>query len=122
MSIKYWVELSPTEQEIKGFYNSDVHDESTLPSSLVEITKEEWQYALDINATHVQNNVFVRLTIQPTAAELLERAIRDRKTAYEEEADPLFMEWQFDMTPASEQIWRNKVNEIKQRIPLPQGN
>jgi hypothetical protein len=41
-----------------------------------------------------------------------------RKAAYAAESDPLYMEWQFDKAPESEQIWRDKVLEIKERYPL----
>ncbi len=43
-----------------------------------------------------------------------------RKTAYARESDPLYMEWQFDNVSESEQIWRDKVAEIKTRYPLPE--
>lgn len=43
----------------------------------------------------------------------------ERRRAYKEESDPLFMEWQFDGTPESESKWRDKVSEIKVRIPFP---
>ncbi|MCG9685129.1 hypothetical protein L1D31_21645 [Vibrio sp. Isolate23] len=42
-----------------------------------------------------------------------------RQKAYKEESDPLYMEWQYDQTPESEQAWRDKVVEIKARYPLP---
>lgn len=42
-----------------------------------------------------------------------------RQVAYREESDSLFLEWQYDQTPESEQLWRNKVAEIKARYPLP---
>lgn len=42
-----------------------------------------------------------------------------RAAAYREEADPLYIEWQYDQEPAQEQIWRDKVLEIKQRFPKP---
>ncbi len=41
-----------------------------------------------------------------------------RAATYREESDPLYMEWQYDQTPESEAIWRNKVLEIKHRYPL----
>jgi len=41
-----------------------------------------------------------------------------RKITYARESDPLYMEWQFDKTPESEQAWRDKVAEIKARYPL----
>lgn len=41
-----------------------------------------------------------------------------RRAAYFAESDPLYMEWQFDQTPETEQAWRAKVEEIKTRIPL----
>jgi hypothetical protein len=45
--------------------------------------------------------------------------LRLRKKAYIAESDPLYMEWQYDNTPESEQAWRDKVAEIKARYPLP---
>lgn len=41
-----------------------------------------------------------------------------RQHAYEAESDPLFMEWQFDKTAATEKAWRDKVAEIKARYPM----
>lgn len=41
-----------------------------------------------------------------------------RQRAYEAESDPLFMEWQFDKTAATEKAWRDKVAEIKARYPM----
>jgi hypothetical protein len=35
------------------------------------------------------------------------------------EADPLFLEWQYDETPEKEKAWRDKVAEIKALYPLP---
>nr|WP_330149735.1 hypothetical protein [Shewanella xiamenensis] len=48
----------------------------------------------------------------------LSQNIEKRKAAYREESDPLYMEWQYDLTPVSEQAWREKVLEIKQRYPI----
>lgn len=48
-----------------------------------------------------------------------QRVVQLRKAAYLSESDPLYMEWQFDKTPASEKAWRDKVAEIKARYPLP---
>lgn len=42
-----------------------------------------------------------------------------RKERYKAESDPLYMEWQFDGTPVSEQKWRDKVEQIKIELPLP---
>ena len=43
-----------------------------------------------------------------------------RRLAYVAESDPLFVEWQYDQTEASEKVWRDKVAEIKHRFPLPE--
>lgn len=45
--------------------------------------------------------------------------VEKRHAAYREEADPLYIEWQYDQEPEQEQIWRDKVLEIKQRFPKP---
>ena len=42
-----------------------------------------------------------------------------RESIYRKESDPLYMEAQFDGTPESLQIWRDKVTEIKARYPAP---
>ena len=44
--------------------------------------------------------------------------IKRRKQDYVSISDPLYMEWQFDQTLESEQIWRDMVLEIKSRYPL----
>ncbi|PHN66520.1 MULTISPECIES: hypothetical protein [Pseudomonas] len=43
----------------------------------------------------------------------------NRRLAYRADADPLYMEWQYDQTEAKEKAWRAKVAEIKVRYPLP---
>ncbi|WP_411569035.1 hypothetical protein [Shewanella sp. SM95] len=48
----------------------------------------------------------------------LSQNIERRKEAYIKESDPLFIEWQYDKTPNSEQVWRDKVLEIKARYPI----
>ena len=45
-------------------------------------------------------------------------AIAKRRAAYTQESDPLFLEWQYDKTPATEAKWRSKVLEIKSRYPV----
>ena len=45
--------------------------------------------------------------------------VEKRHAAYREEADPLYIEWQYDQDPDQEQVWRDKVLEIKQRFPKP---
>ena len=45
--------------------------------------------------------------------------VEKRHAAYREEADPLYIEWQYDQEPEQDQIWRDKVAEIKQRFPKP---
>ena len=44
-----------------------------------------------------------------------------RQRAYVAESDPLFLEWQYDKTPESEQVWRDKVAEIKLCYPVARG-
>ena len=44
-----------------------------------------------------------------------------RRRRYETESDPLYLEWQYDKTQESEQVWRDKVAEIKLRYPVARG-
>ncbi|KJZ03527.1 hypothetical protein [Pseudoalteromonas piscicida] len=48
-----------------------------------------------------------------------EEALQYRKLSYVQESDPLYMEWQYDQTPESKQVWMDRVAEIKARYPLP---
>lgn len=41
-----------------------------------------------------------------------------RRAAYASESDPLYIESQFDASPETEQAWRDKVQEIKDRYPF----
>lgn len=50
----------------------------------------------------------------------LEGIVSARRTLYMTEADPLFLEWQYDETPEKEKAWRDKVAEIKALYPLPE--
>ncbi len=112
--IKYFVDVD-SNNEIIGYYNDDVH--SAIPATAVEISKADWQTALEINANTLENGALVY--IEPPVQVMANVDILSlRKIAYQSESDPLFMEWQFDNTPESEQIWRDKVAEIKLRYPL----
>ncbi|ODA30653.1 hypothetical protein A8L45_19675 [Veronia pacifica] len=49
----------------------------------------------------------------------VQETLAARYRAYKSESDPIYLEWQYDKTPESEQVWRDKVAEIKARYPLP---
>lgn len=49
----------------------------------------------------------------------IQRVLDLRSSAYKLESDPLYIEWQFDQTEEGEQLWRDKVLEIKERYPIP---
>lgn len=53
--------------------------------------------------------------------ELTEGQLARRRMAYVAESDHLFLEWQYDKTPAAEQAWRDKVAEIKLRYQVARG-
>ncbi|MGZ0718647.1 hypothetical protein [Pseudomonas palleroniana] len=54
------------------------------------------------------------------AAAALATAIAARRAAYVNEADPMYLEWQYDGTTEKEKEWRAKIAEIKARFPLPE--
>ena len=55
----------------------------------------------------------------PTPEDLLAQARAARATAYRLDADPLFFKWQ--RGEGSEQDWLDKVAQIRQRYPYPDG-
>lgn len=71
----------------------------------------EYMNRLGMNAEQIQS-VLAQRDFE------LSQNIEKRKAVYREESDPLYMEWQYDQTPESEQAWRDKVVEIKQRYPI----
>ena len=48
----------------------------------------------------------------------LQQVETNRRNAYRNEADPLFLKWQ--RGEATEQKWLDKIEEIKERFPKPE--
>ena len=48
----------------------------------------------------------------------LEQVETNRRNAYRNESDPLFLKWQ--RGDATEQEWLDKIEEIKERFPKPE--
>lgn len=55
-----------------------------------------------------------------SATTTLAAIVAGRRVAYAREADPMYLEWQYDGTAEKEKDWRAKVAEIKARFPLPE--
>jgi hypothetical protein len=53
----YWVHYDPSTLEVKGHYNSDVHDDGfVIPTPHREVSTEEYLAAIDIYANHFDND------------------------------------------------------------------
>lgn len=65
------------------------------------------------------NSWVVAWKVRPMTTQELEHRAKvqeeERRYAYQQEADPLFFKWQ--RGDSTEQAWRDKVAEIKARIP-----
>lgn len=88
-----------------------------IPSGeeLINVPAErETLAALGISAARADE-----LCIEAERLANLEGLVAARRALYVAEADPLFLEWQYDETPEKEKIWRDKVAEIKALYPLP---
>ena len=48
----------------------------------------------------------------------IEQVERDRRNAYRNESDPLYLKWQ--RNEATEKDWLDKIEEIKARFPKPE--
>lgn len=55
---------------------------------------------------------------EPTLEEKLQHVENNRRNAYQNEADPLFLKWQ--RGEATEQEWLDKIADIKERFPKPE--
>lgn len=74
-------------------------------------TSEDFMKSIGMNDEQIES------VLNQKKYELGAGAIKNREIAYKKESDPLFIEWQYDKTPESEQIWRDKVLEIKAMYP-----
>jgi hypothetical protein len=81
-------------------------------SKTYEDASEEFMQSLGMNAEQIDS------VLNQQKYELNDGAIKSRESAYKKESDPLFLEWQYDKTPESEMVWRDKVLEIKARHPI----
>lgn len=75
-------------------------------------TSNEYMLAIGMSVEQIES------VMNQKSYEEGEGVIAKRKGAYAKESDPLFLEWQYDKTPESEEAWRDKVAEIKLRFPI----
>lgn len=75
-------------------------------------TSEDYMLKLGMNNEQIES------VLRQKKYEEGDGVIAKRKAAYELESDPLFLEWQYDKSPESEQRWREKVLEIKEIYPF----
>lgn len=107
-----------------GFYSSARFSSDELPEDAIEITNERRLELLEAQDSgkviKPRAGAPAAYTVQdPSGEELLEFVKRQRRESYQLESDPLYLEWQYDQTEESEKAWREKVEEIKERYPLP---
>lgn len=108
----YWAE--------NNSYHNEAFDQP-IPDGAIKITDQEYQEAMDGIAAGkiVKASKKGMPTVYDAPKPKLAQATDLRRAAYRAESDQLYMEWQYDQTEESEQAWRDKVAEIKERYPLP---
>ena len=82
----------------------------------IQLNEQSYQALLDMGYEQSQAIQMIKDAMHQSD---LETVVEQRLQAYKREADPLFIEYQFDQTPEAEQAWRAKVEEIKARYPKP---
>lgn len=85
-------------------------------NGLIPLDESSYQSLLDMGYSQAEAIQMVKDAMYKSD---LKTVVEQRVQAYKREADPLFIEFQFDQTPEAEQIWRAKVEEIKARFPKP---
>lgn len=98
-----------------GFFIEGIN--SSMPEDVVEISQERYEELFSDPAKEIKNRGGLPAAYSRPKAEF--DPVAARSSAYRLESDPLFIEWQYDQTPESEKVWRDKVAEIKDRYPLP---
>ena len=113
-----------------GFYTKEIHGDN-IPSDAVEITVEEHQNLIAgqssgkiISSDNDGKPVLVDPPL-PTKEELYQSNLDSRLSAYKTESDPLKLEAEYDAlinnTEPDYSAWITKVQEIKARYPLSEG-
>lgn len=107
-----------------GFYSDARFTAEEMPDDVTEISAErrdELLAAQDMGKViRSRGGVPAAFTpAEPTGQDLVDFIHRQRREAYQTEADSMYLEWQYDKTAESETAWRDKVAEIKKRFPLP---
>lgn len=110
-----------------GFYMAEVHGDS-IPADAVEITRERHAELMDGQGRGLViapgRGGFPEL--QEPAPLTLEQVLMLRQAAYAVESDPLKNEAEFNAikggTKPDYSAWLAKVEEIKQRLPKPEGS
>lgn len=98
-----------------GYYSKDVHD--VIPEPTLEITEEQWQEALEINANKVEDGKLVYIE-PPFIAPTKEEVVEHRQIAY---ADPIYgsdvlFAKANRMQLMGEDGWEEILEEAKQRF------
>lgn len=101
----YVIYPKPRDEILENFYETEVEEDfiNTLPMHYVY---------------NPEKDAFV-----PCVERYNKRVINRRKAAYEKESDPLYKEWQYELSIGSDkaetarQAWLDKIEEIKQRHP-----
>lgn len=86
------------------------------PLGQVQFTETCVQDLMALGHTQAEAEQFAKDALKSADVDVV---IEQRQQAYKREADPLFIEYQFDQTPEAEHKWRAKVEEIKARYPKP---
>ena len=110
-----------------GFYASEIHG-VTIPADAVEITVEyhaELINGQSIGKVITANEDGYPILVDPAPVkETVEHVLLKRQQAYTKESDHLKLEAEYDaivnkLKKPDYSKWLNKVEEIKERFPLP---
>ncbi len=87
-------------------FNQATH--KVLPKALPTFDGQRWVHAYDV--TPLTSSELLEVSTSRAQA-----ALQARRQAYQDEADPLFFQWQ--RGDATQQQWLDKIAEIKARLP-----
>lgn len=106
---------------VKGFYDDEIHKE--IPTPNFEVTEQNIKDCTSGFNTHFTREdgelKFFKEDISLTLEQRQDIVRRRRSQLYRDNADSLYLEWQFDRTSESETIWREAVQRIKDENPIP---
>lgn len=101
-----------TQNEILGWYDSEIHP--VIPQPNIEVSKEDWEQAIQINANCIENNKFIYKDFS-TEIEKVKMRISELKSLLDATDYKVLPDYDkpSDEIKIQRQIWREEIRQLE---------